>query len=150
MLEQLESMRGLVSSLTHWVRPSIDVDDVLQEAAIAILGGYDRAPATKTYWTAQSARRSARRSSEVAREYFEESRGKVETESPLEALILREDIGRLRDAIDRLPVKYREVIELRYLEGMTVGQAASFLGISKSEVCKRTAKALGSLRRMMR
>jgi len=148
MLEQLESMRFKVSNIVKGCR-SVDVDDVIQESVIAILGGYSQAPRTKTYWTALSARRSAIRARNRDDRYYRENSGELVTDCPLAALIQCEDLKQLQSALGKIESRHLEAIELRYFEGLTMEHVGVRLGVSKPQACKRVAKALEALRELM-
>jgi RNA polymerase sigma-70 factor (sigma-E family) len=53
---------------------------------------------------------------------------------------------RLRSALDRLPVKQRAVVVLRFLEGLGVEQTAAALSLPEGTVKAYTARGLGALR----
>jgi RNA polymerase sigma-70 factor, ECF subfamily len=52
----------------------------------------------------------------------------------------------LRDAIDRLPDDQRQVVELRYLAGLTNAEVAAAMGVSASAVNTKRWRALCALR----
>ena len=54
---------------------------------------------------------------------------------------------RLRAALDRLPVKQRAVLVLRFLEGLSVEQTAAALGYPEGTVKGYTSRGLDGLRR---
>jgi len=56
---------------------------------------------------------------------------------------------RLRAALDRLPVKQRAVLVLRYLEGLSVQQTATALSCPEGTVKVYTSRGLGALRQIM-
>lgn len=49
--------------------------------------------------------------------------------------------GALREAVLSLPIKYRQVIILRYYEGFTVGEIAKVLGVPQPTVSIRLKRA---------
>lgn len=55
----------------------------------------------------------------------------------------------LREALDRLPVKQRAVLVLRYLEGLSVQETATALRCPEGTVKAYTSRGLGALRRML-
>ena len=57
---------------------------------------------------------------------------------------------RVREAVDGLPEKYRIVVQLRHLEGMSYESIAAVLGLSTSGVCNRLAEARERLRVKLR
>ena len=58
----------------------------------------------------------------------------------------REQSVLLAEALGRLPENYREVIVLRYLEGLDVGEVAARMGKTEDSVQKLWVRALASLR----
>src|SRR5207248_2578122 len=61
----------------------------------------------------------------------------------------REDAVRLTDALHQLPDDYRDVLMLRYLEGLTFPAVADRLGRSVDSVEKLWVRALVRLRHIM-
>ena len=61
----------------------------------------------------------------------------------------RETFERLRAAVHRLPNRYREVIVLRYLQELPVGQISGVLGISHNAVEVRLTRARRRLARAL-
>lgn len=66
--------------------------------------------------------------------------------SPSRQVIRRELRRRVRDALDRLPETEREVLIMRYLEQMSVGEIAAALEISEGAVSMRHLRALERMR----
>lgn len=63
-----------------------------------------------------------------------------------EALVMqRQTVERVRDAIDGLPVEFREVIVLRELEGMSYKEIAAVASVPIGTVMSRLARARGRL-----
>jgi RNA polymerase sigma-70 factor (ECF subfamily) len=60
--------------------------------------------------------------------------------------LIRVEVTRLRGAMGRLPPVLREVVELRYHEGMSFRQIASEIGISRNGAFTRHSRALEALR----
>jgi RNA polymerase sigma-70 factor (ECF subfamily) len=58
----------------------------------------------------------------------------------------RAELGRLRSAVDALPAECREIVDLRYGEGLSFGEIAAALGMSKNGVFARHERALDLLR----
>ena len=58
----------------------------------------------------------------------------------------RVELPRLRDAVDELPEECRRVLDLRYAEGLSFGDIAGALGMSKNGVFARHERALTLLR----
>ena len=61
----------------------------------------------------------------------------------------REQAVRLADALDRLPEAYRDVLILRYLEGLKFPEVARRMGRSLDSVEKLWVRALARLRRTL-
>jgi RNA polymerase sigma-70 factor (ECF subfamily) len=72
----------------------------------------------------------------------------AEQSTPSQLASRREQAVLLADALDRLPVDYREVIILRHLEGLTFPQVASRMGRSVASVEQLCARALPRLRKV--
>lgn len=66
--------------------------------------------------------------------------------SPPGAASRAEEIARLRDRVDRLPAKCRDAVVLHYLQGLSTGEVASLLGISRDAVRKRLQRSRTLLR----
>jgi len=60
---------------------------------------------------------------------------------PEELVIQREQIERVRRAVEQLPVDFREVIVLRELEGCSYKEIATMVGIPIGTVMSRLARA---------
>ena len=58
-------------------------------------------------------------------------------------------VERLRSAIDRLPVKQRQVVLMHYLEETSVKEVAALLGVSSKTVEGQLYQARRSLRRLL-
>ena len=65
-------------------------------------------------------------------------------------LMAREDVERLKRAIATLPEGAQRVLRLHKLEGLSHGDVAARLGISRSGVEKHMAAAMAHLRRVLR
>ncbi|HEX6420948.1 MAG TPA: FliA/WhiG family RNA polymerase sigma factor [Acidimicrobiales bacterium] len=55
----------------------------------------------------------------------------------------------LAAAIDRLPVRERDVVALYYHDGLTLAEIGEVLGVTESRVCQIHAKAVAHLRRSL-
>jgi RNA polymerase sigma-70 factor (ECF subfamily) len=66
--------------------------------------------------------------------------------APVNALIREEMRLRVRSALDELPDRDREVLILRYLEGLRNAEVAEVLGIAEGAVRVRHVRALARLR----
>jgi RNA polymerase sigma-70 factor (ECF subfamily) len=65
--------------------------------------------------------------------------------TPSRSAVRREIIAAVERSVDRLPVTYRDVIRLRYLEGLPIDETAERMGRTPGaikQLCKRAYKAL--------
>ena len=70
--------------------------------------------------------------------------------SPSHSAVRRERAVLLANALARLPADYREVLVLRELEGLTLGEAAQCMDRTTDAVQKLWARALVQMRRLMK
>jgi RNA polymerase sigma-70 factor (ECF subfamily) len=68
---------------------------------------------------------------------------------PVSGLVRQELRQRVQSALARLGERDREVLVLRYLEGMTTREVAATLGVSEGAVKMRQLRALDELRRLL-
>lgn len=66
---------------------------------------------------------------------------------PEQQAAARETVGAVRRAVHRLPALHRETFQLRYVEGLSVTQAAARLGTTEAAVKIRLSRARRALRR---
>ena len=69
--------------------------------------------------------------------------------SPLGAVLKSEETGQVRDAIARLPVKYRVPLVLRYYSELSYDEIAQQLGLQKNHVAALIFRAKQELRRKL-
>jgi RNA polymerase sigma-70 factor, ECF subfamily len=62
-------------------------------------------------------------------------------------LIVREDVGRVLEAMDSLPPRQREVLQLHACDGFSLGEIAAVLGISTDAAKANLCEARKRLRR---
>jgi len=60
-----------------------------------------------------------------------------------------EQLGRLRNAVAKLPMKLRQVIVLHYMQYLTIAEAAEAVGIREGTFKSRLNRALKALRRQV-
>ncbi len=65
---------------------------------------------------------------------------------PLEGVIRTEEAERVRQELGRLPCETRELLALRYGEGLTHPEIAAITGVSETAVRQRTSRAVKLLR----
>lgn len=86
----------------------------------------------------------------------------IETVADLEALgvpadepgpdrnvLARDELRRVRNAVERLSPRYREVVLLRRVEGLSRREIANRLGLAEATVAEYLAKAMTSLTRLL-
>ncbi|MFZ0736168.1 MAG: sigma-70 family RNA polymerase sigma factor [Candidatus Acidiferrales bacterium] len=142
-------------NLARWlVRNTHDAEDIVQEAylrAFKFFGGYQGGDARA--WVLKIVRNTSysffekNRPADLAEE-FDETIHSAGTEQPgAEAALLQlADSRMLRDALDELPVSFREVLVLRELEGMSYKEIAEVTGAPIGTVMSGLARARGQLR----
>jgi RNA polymerase sigma-70 factor (ECF subfamily) len=147
-------------NLARWlVRNTHDAEDIVQEAylrAFKFFGGYQGGDARA--WVLKIVRNTSysyfekNRAADLAEE-FDEKVHTVTSEQPgaEEALLQSADSRMLREALDALPVQFREVIVLRELEGMSYKEIAEVTGTPIGTVMSGLARGRAQLReRLMR
>jgi RNA polymerase sigma-70 factor (ECF subfamily) len=65
---------------------------------------------------------------------------------PLERLMGEEDVARVRSELARLPAETRELLMLRFGDGLRFAEIAQVMGISEAAVRQRTSRAVRELR----
>jgi RNA polymerase sigma-70 factor (ECF subfamily) len=72
-----------------------------------------------------------------------------EEPGPLEVYERNVEIAAVRDAINQLPPRYRQVLYLRYVEGLSYKEIAEVLGLSLGNVEARIFRGKGKVRRKL-
>ena len=122
-------------------------EDVVQEVFLALMkdaARYDAGRAALTTYLFGMARRVTRRRLLRERRFVEmDARAVTEDRAPIasEALEHRDALQRLRDAILSLPSRYREVVILCDLEGVTYETAAASVGCAIGTIRSRLHRA---------
>ena len=142
-------------NLARWlVRNTHDAEDVVQEAylrALKFFSGYQGGDARA--WVLKIVRNTSysflekNRPADLAEE-FDEKIHTAGTEQPNAeaALVQSADSRMLREALDELPVNFREVLVLRELEGMSYKEIAEVMGVPIGTVMSGLARGRGQLR----
>jgi RNA polymerase sigma-70 factor (ECF subfamily) len=161
ILENLGALYGFAMSLT---RNPVDAEDLVQEACLRAIKGMTQNglksdpkvwlfTILRNVWINQWRRRA--RGPEFT--LLEKNRG---DDAPLQALAEEKDhpedqfdravaTGKIRLAISGLPEVFREVVVLRYFEGLSYRQIASILGCPAGTVMSRLNRAKAELRAML-
>jgi RNA polymerase sigma-70 factor, ECF subfamily len=164
-LEFQAYVRGCLDSLHNYAvllaRPPEDHEDLLQEALIRAFRGFDsfdRALPFKA-WMFGIIRhayvdRYRRRKGRPVEEPLEDEQTSPPLDSPLYAiplapedvLVRQETVEQVREAIRRLPVLLREVVELRDIEGLSYRDIATVLARPIGTVMSRLYRGRNLLR----
>jgi len=152
---EIEVMKHLDAAynLARWLaRNDQDAEDVVQEAvlrAFRFFGGFRGGDAKvwllaivrNTFYTLRSRAPAA-----GAVDEFDEAIHRGEEHDDPQAVLLRAiDAQSLRDALERLPPEFREVLVLRELEECSYKEIASITNLKIGTVMSRLARARGRL-----
>jgi RNA polymerase sigma-70 factor (ECF subfamily) len=150
--------------LEHWVRSRVrgseDADDVVQQTLLLAWRhiGQFRFEASVGTWLCRIAInviRARYRRPDYSRTVFADPKTLERFElrdpgrSPLAAVERSESDCSLHRAISKLPDFYREVVELRDLQGLTLIEAANQLGITKPALKSRHHRARNLLSKLI-
>lgn len=69
--------------------------------------------------------------------------------SPSNRAVWNEDVLQLAEALEKLPLDYRQVIEMRYFQGKTLAETASQIGRTREATAMVAYRALERLRVLM-
>ena len=145
-------------NLARWLtRNDADADDVVQEAylrAFKFFGGFHGADGrpwllgivrnTCYTWMQQN------RSPELSRPFDDELNGIESKDLDPEALLLQSaDTQMVRQALEELPVEFREVLVLRELEEMSYKEIASIAELPLGTVMSRLARGRKRLQQVL-
>lgn len=142
-------------NLARWlVRNTHDAEDVVQEAylrAFKFFGGYQGGDARA--WVLKIVRNTCysffekNRPAELAEEFDEKVHTAEAGHADAETVMLQSADSRMvREALDELPVNFREVIVLRELEGMSYKEIAELTSVPMGTVMSGLARARAQLR----
>ena len=145
-------------NLARWLtRNGHDAEDVVQEAflrALKFFGGFHGGNARA--WLLTIVRNTCydwlrrNRPSEVPASVDEELHGAVDPSPTPEDLVMEKaDRLRLREALEALPLAWREVLVLRELEGLSYKEIADVAGIKIGTVMSRLARARSGLQQQL-
>src|ERR1700735_310841 len=142
-------------NLARWlVRNPHDAEDIVQEAylrAFKFFGSYQGGDARA--WVLKIVRNTCysffekNRPAELAEEFDEKIHTADTENADAEAALLKSaDSRMLGEALDKLPVNFREVIVLRELEGMSYKEIAEVTGVPMGTVMSGLARGRTQLR----
>ena len=165
LIEALEQHRaGLRRFLTARTGNEADADDLLSELWIKVQGeqaGPISNPKSYLFRMANNlvldrlreVARRARRESDWTTEQHGTHSPSIEVADPRpdveQMLIERDEAQQLAKAIAQLPAGAQRVLRMHKLEGLSHGEVADRLGVSKSAVEKHMAVAMTHLRRLL-
>ena len=142
-------------NLARWlVRNPQDAEDVVQEAclrALRFLGGYQGGDARS--WVLRIVRNTAysflekQRPSELAEEFDETIHVAEEDPPAAEAALLQSAESRIiQETLEGLPIRFREALILRELEGLSYKEIAEVMEIPIGSVMSALARGRARLR----
>jgi RNA polymerase sigma-70 factor (ECF subfamily) len=142
-------------NLARWlVRRSDDAEDIVQEACLRAFryfgtfrGGNARAWLLSIVRTTAFRRLHKNRAQQLATEFNEEIHSEgCEALNPETLLLQRADTQLLEQAMNHLPVRLREVLMLRELEGLSYKEIAEVVGVPMGTVMSTLFRAREQLR----
>ena len=137
-------------NLARWlVRGSDDAEDVVQEACLRAFryfgtfrGGNARAWLLRIVHTTAIRWLQKNRAQQLATEFNEEIHSEgYEALNPETVLLQRADTQLLEQAMNHLPVRWREVLMLRELEGLSYKEIAEVVGVPMGTVMSTLFRA---------
>lgn len=142
---------ALANRLLAWPQ---DVDDVVQDVFLAAFTGLKkfRGDCRLRTWlftitVNMCRRRQRRRVSRIRTAPIDETGLNVCVDDNAErAAMETEALARVRRAVKALPPKYREVVVLRYLQGLETAETCELLGITANAMQVRLTRAKRQLR----
>ena len=145
-------------NLARWLtRNEHDAEDVVQEAylrALRFVGGFHGGDGRA--WLLAIVRNTCydwlrrNRPADVPATFDEDLHSVIDhSESPEDLLLKRADSVRLREALEALPLAWREVLILREFEEMSYKEIADIAGIQIGTVMSRLARARARLQQQL-
>jgi RNA polymerase sigma-70 factor, ECF subfamily len=158
VLPHLDAAYTLARYLT---RDDHDAQDVVQEASLRALKYFDgfrgTAGGESRAWLLAIVRNTAytwrrrRRPDAIATEFNEEVHSEAIADDHPEAELDRAEAGdSVRQALERLPPEFREVIVLRELEGLSYKEISDVAGVPVGTVMSRLSRARQRLQNALR
>lgn len=145
-----QRVNRLAQRLLGWGARS-DVDDVVQEVFVSAWRGLHKFRGQSSHWTwlarftINQCRRQHRRRL-LGLSLLKRWAGRMWPDPPHDPLERDEQLSAVREAVRRLPSRYREVVVLRYLEEMDMPEMMRVLKLSRSAADARLHRAREMLR----
>ena len=145
-------------NLARWlVRDAQEAEDMVQEAYLRALksfagfhGSDGRSWLLAIVRNCCYSRLRRQRAHGSVASFSEEIHGATDSApTPATQLVQKEELQSVQEALERLPLEYREVVVLRELEGMSYKEIAATLDISIGTVMSRLARGRALLQRHM-
>ena len=146
---------ALTRLAASYTNTAADRDDLLQEIALAIWQAWPRfrGECSERTFLFRIAHNRAIAHLARARSQMQRSAEEIDVHDPApdpeSGLAQEQQAERLRRAVHRLPVAYRQVVTLT-LEGLAYGEIADVLGISESNVGVRLTRARRILQELLK
>jgi RNA polymerase sigma-70 factor (ECF subfamily) len=150
--------RALYAVILGIVKHKEDAEEILCEIFLQVwhkAAGYDHARGAIYTWLLSMARNraidrirsKAYKNRKQDADHIEEMDDLASTtaDSPLDALVLSERAGLVKEALKDLSPEHREVLEIAYFEGYTQSQISERLGLPLGTVKTRTRDGMKSL-----
>jgi RNA polymerase sigma-70 factor (ECF subfamily) len=133
------------------VRARADAEDLTARVFVALverLGDYDRSRGSVRGWLLAIARNAIVDHFRAARPGAAEELDVLPSDEggPLEGLLQREQLGQLAAVVRDLPPDTRELLALRFADGLRHREIAAVLGLQEAAVKQRVSRALRDLR----
>jgi RNA polymerase sigma-70 factor (ECF subfamily) len=140
-------------NFAHWLTQNQEeAEDLMQETYLKALKGFSSFEQGTNFraWMYRILRNTFLTSRTGLRVKLEEDSAEpVTTETPESVLLSRADRQAVQDALERLPVHFREVILLCDMEEMSYQEIAETLGIPIGTVMSRLSRARKSMRELL-
>ncbi len=143
----------------HYLRDDFSAQDAVQDVYISALKNINRIkdPTLFVAWINQIAFRTCYDISKAGKSDYGEPNSELLEEisdaSPSsdleESTINADESKRLKEALEKLPVSYKELVTLRYINDMKIDDIVSATGISRSTVKRHLNEAIVLLRQFM-
>ncbi|HEY4479481.1 MAG TPA: RNA polymerase sigma factor [Candidatus Paceibacterota bacterium] len=67
-----------------------------------------------------------------------------------ESIVKQAETEHMRKAIDQLPPKYREIVVMRYIDGLTLGEISAILGETENTVSVRINRSIKKIQDLLK